>query len=184
MNQNSQRYHTIAITLHWVMALAFILMLASGLIMAEDDLDLAKATRFAMYQWHKSLGVILLLAFFLRLVLRFVFKPPALPASFAKLEALGAKAGHWALYALMIAMPLSGWAMVSASVYGLPTIVFGLFEWPHLPGIAANKDVYEAANKAHEIMGTVFIGLILLHVAAVVKHWVVDKENLLRRMWW
>ena len=181
MTISPARYSTVAITLHWLMALAFILMLASGLAMDSDGL-LPPALKFQMFQWHKSLGVCLLMLFFVRLGWRLLHEPPALPASIKGLEKLAAHAGHWGLYALMIAMPLTGWLMVSASVFGLPTIVFGLFEWPHIPGVAMNEAISGAANQAHGLLAWVFIALIAGHIAAVIKHAVIDKHNLLPRM--
>lgn len=175
------RYHRFAVALHWVMAIAFVLMLTSGLVMAE--LELPKSLKFQMYQWHKSLGVLLLLAFFLRLFVRLRTEVPLLPAAMKPLEQKAAKAGHYALYLFMIALPLTGWLIVSSSVYGLPTIVFGWFEWPHLPGVAANKEISEWAEEAHEIFAYIFMALIAGHVAAVIKHSWVDHENLLPRMW-
>ncbi|NBO19090.1 MAG: cytochrome b [Proteobacteria bacterium] len=175
------RYHRIAIILHWVMALCILLMLASGLAMTTQDL-LEKALRFSMYQWHKSLGVLLLWAVFLRLLIRLRFAPPPLPASMKPLEQKAAHAGHWALYALMLAMPLTGWMVVSSSVSGLPTLVFGWFTWPHLPGLAGSSEAHEFAEEAHEILAWVLMLAIAGHVAAVIKHYVVEKENLLPRM--
>lgn len=176
-----QRYNAVAVILHWVMAAAFLLMLAGGLSMTYLDLD--KSLVFQMYQWHKSLGVLLLAAFFLRLLWRLLHKPPALPGFMPRWEALAAKAGHIALYACMIAVPLSGWAMVSSSAYGVPTIVFGWFEWPHIPGIAYNETVNAAAKTAHWLLAWFFGLCIAGHIAAVVKHAVIDKHNLLPRMW-
>lgn len=172
------RYTAVAIALHWLMAVAFALMLASGLMM--DDLE--PALKFQVFQWHKSLGVTLLVLFFVRLGWRLLHKPPALPASVQGLEKLAAHAGHWGLYALMLAMPLTGWLMVSSSVFGLPTIVFGLFEWPHIPGVVMNEAVSGLSKEAHEILAWVFMALIAGHIAAVVKHLVIDKHNLLPRM--
>jgi cytochrome b561 len=177
----AQRYTAVAVILHWVMAAAFLLMLASGLCMTYLEID--KALKFNLYQWHKSLGVLLLAAFALRLGWRLSHKPPALPAFMPPLEALAAKAGHIALYACMIAVPLSGWVMVSSSVYGLPTIVFGWFEWPHIPRIAANESVNAAAKNAHWLLAWFFGLCIAGHIAAVVKHAAIDKHNLLPRMW-
>jgi cytochrome b561 len=177
----AQRYTAVAVILHWVMAAAFLLMLAGGLSMTYLDLD--KSLKFNLYQWHKSLGVLLLLTFFMRLGWRLLHKPPALPAFMPPLEALAAKAGHIALYVCMIAVPLSGWTMVSSSVYGLPTIVFGWFEWPHIPKIAGNEEVSAAAKNAHWLL-TWFFGLCIAgHISAVIKHAVIDKHNLLPRMW-
>lgn len=182
MEKRTQRYTAVAIALHWCMAAAFILMLLSGVAMTQEDL-IEKSLRFKMYQWHKSLGVFLLVAFFVRIGWRLYHYPPQLPDHFKKVEIGAAKAGHWALYACMILMPLSGWVMVSSSPYGLPTIVFNLFTWPHIPGIAGNEDVNGVAKLIHEVAAWGFAGLIALHVAAVAKHALFDRENLLRRMW-
>lgn len=179
--KNPARYPSAIIILHWVMALAIIAMLASGLLMT----DLADKTwQFQLYQWHKSLGVLVLLAVAARLGLRLLTKLPAVPDLFKPWEKLAAKAGHWALYALMVAMPLSGWAMVSASVYGLPTIVFGWFEWPHLPNLTGITGLNELAEDVHGALAWVLMALIALHIGAAIKHYWCDKTNLLRRLWW
>lgn len=174
------RYHASAITLHWVMALAFFLMLASGLAMVNAPLP--QALKFQMFQWHKSLGVLLLLAFFLRLAIRLWKPAPMLPDSMPAYEKKAAKLGHWAFYGWMLLLPLTGWLMVSSSPYGLPTIVFGWFEWPHVPGVAGNTALSEGVKELHEWLAISFMVLIALHISAVVKHAVKDGENLLPRM--
>ncbi len=176
------RYHSAAIILHWVMAVAFILMLGSGLVLEYAELQ--QQFKFQLFQWHKSLGVLLVIAVALRLAVRLWQKPPALPASFRHWEAVAAHLGHAGLYALMIVMPLSGWVMVSSSPYGMPTIVFGLFEWPHLPGLAANAAINGAAKTAHWLGAWAFLALLAAHIGAVAKHTVCERENLLTRMWW
>jgi cytochrome b561 len=180
MATDSKKYHTAVIALHWVMALCFGLMLLSGFTMAKEDL-LPKALRFNVYQWHKSLGVILLLAIGVRIALRIIFKPPSLPA-LPRWEITAAKIGHTGLYGLMILMPVTGWLTVSSSVYGLPTIVFGLFEWPHIPGVAANAGLSETAAETHEVLALFLCAMIAVHVLAVIKHYVMDKINLLPRI--
>jgi len=181
MNYHRQgRYNNVAIFLHWIMAAAFFLMLGSGL--STEYLPMGKSLKFNMIQWHKGLGVLLLMTFILRLGWRIFHRPPPLPSSIKGLEISAAKAGHVALYFCMIAVPLSGWVMVSSSVYGLPTIVFGWFQWPHIPLIAGNKAVNEISGDIHMIL-TWFFGLCIAgHIAAVVKHIVIDKENILLRM--
>ena len=176
------RYHSAAIILHWVMAVAFILMLTSGLTL--EYATLGQQLKFQLFQWHKSLGVLLIVAVMLRIAVRLVRTPPALPAHFKRWEQRAAWLGHLGLYAMMIIMPLSGWLMVSSSPYGLPTIVFGLFEWPHLPGVAASEAINDLAGVVHEIGAFAFLFLIATHIGAVVKHAMLDRENLLRRMWW
>lgn len=175
-----QRYHPLAIFLHWVMAISFLLMLASGLIMTNVELD--KSLIFRMYQWHKSLGVLLLCAFVLRLSVRLLVPHPPLPDTMKPFEKKAANIGHWGLYLWMLIVPLTGWIVVSSSSFGLPTIVFGWFEWPHIPGIAGNKVVEESAANAHQWLAYIFIALIGGHVAAVIKHAIFKHENLLPRM--
>ena len=191
MTVPATRYHGAAIILHWVMAVAFILMLASGLSLEYVDFephfetaDAAKQFKYQLFQWHKSLGVLLLIAVALRIAVRLWQKPPALPAAFKRWEAVAATLGHLGLYAAMIVMPLSGWLMVSSSPFGLPTMVFNLFEWPHFPGVAANESVNGAMKFIHWIGAWAFLALLAAHIGAVIKHYLFDHENLLRRMWW
>lgn len=174
------RYHLIAIILHWVMAIGFFTMIGMGLIMKHADID--KYLQFQMFQWHKSLGVLLLLALGLRLIIRNSVKRPALPQSIHWFEHGAAKLGHYALYFWMLILPLSGWIMVSASVIAIPTIVFGWFEWPHFPFITTDAVLEEWAKFIHRWLAYAFIGVIFIHISAVIKHWLFDKENLLPRM--
>lgn len=146
--------------------------------------DLSQNLKFQMYQWHKSGGVLLLLAFGVRLIWRILSVVPELPQSLIGLEKKAAKFGHFALYALMLLMPLSGWVMVSSSIYGLPTIVFGWFQWPHIPGLQGNELVETASRNIHFALAILFFLVIVTHILAVVKHAYIDKENLLTRIWW
>ena len=182
MTLPAERYSSFTIILHWIMGLAFLGMLASGLVMEYVDLD--RAIKFPLYQIHKSVGVLLLLAFILRVAARLFTTQPALPNHFPPLEAKLAKLGHFALYALMFAMPFSGWLIVSTSSSGFPTMVFNAFEWPHIPNIAGEKALHEAAETAHMVLAFTLIGVLVAHVGAVIKHALVEKTNLLTRMWW
>jgi cytochrome b561 len=178
-NGIKKRYDIIAITLHWVMAFCILLMLGSGL--SFDNIPMSQSFKFYLYQWHKSLGLLLLAAVFLRIGWRLFHKPPAEPSQISKRDQKLALLGHWALYAAMIAMPFAGWAMVSSSPYGLPTYIFGLFEWPHLP-VTGNDTIHTLAKQAHYYGGWGFIGLIAVHTGAVIKHYYFDHVNLLPRM--
>ena len=175
-----EKYPAISIALHWLIGLSIIGMLIFGLLL--DSFGADKALQFQLIQIHKSVGVLLLLAILLRIGMRLIFRAPPLPETLKPVERKAAHLGHWGLYALMLAMPLTGWLMVSASVYGLPTIVFGWFTWPHIPGIPQSKPIGDLAYEMHEIFGFILIGFIVLHLAAVVKHALIDKHNLLPRM--
>jgi cytochrome b561 len=176
------RYRVAVIALHWLMALGLLLMLGSGVAMANLE-TLPKAVKFDLFQWHKSLGVLLLLALLVRVGARWWFAAPAMPGHFKPLEVELARLGHRALYFFMLSLPLTGWLMVSSSVYGLPTIVFGWFEWPHLPAVEGNAIAHDFAAWAHTLLAIAFALTLLAHVGAVAKHASVDGTNLLRRMW-
>lgn len=182
MASSPSRYNSAAIILHWVMALAFFFMLGSGIVM--EYVEIEKSLKFNLFQWHKSAGLLLLAAFVIRIAIRFASRVPKLPENFVPWEKIAAKAGHWGLYALMVLMPLSGWIMVSSSVYGLPTIIFNMFEWPHIPGLEGNEEIHELSEEAHFYLAIIFGLLIIAHIGAVIKHAIFDKENLLTRMWW
>lgn len=187
--ESPERYNSVAIILHWVMAIAIFGMLASGFAMEYLGLD--RSIKFQMIQIHKSAGVLLLIAIFLRFSWRMATKIPALPGMMPKLEKLAAKGGHLALYICMFLMPISGWVMVSSSSYGLPTVVFDWFTWPHVHEVFSvfsfvegNEDLRKLYGSVHFYVALAFIVLILAHIGAVVKHYIFDHENLLHRMWW
>ncbi len=112
------------------MALGFLALIVIGLSMTH--LGFAPMTKFKLYQLHKSIGVTILLLALCRLGWRLTHRPPPLP-DMPPLQRFAAEAGHVLLYALMLALPLTGWALVSASPLNLPTVLYGVIPWPHLP---------------------------------------------------
>jgi cytochrome b561 len=178
------RYSAVAISLHWTIAAAILAQLASGLWMVRAiRLASSRALAFDAYQWHKSLGLTVLLLSLLRLCWRLANPPPALPATMTAIERTAARTMHGSFYLLTLGMPLVGWAMVSASPLGLPTMVFGLVEWPHIAGLAGLGGGVEATFKtAHRAMGYAFVGLLTLHLAAALKHHLIDRDDVLARM--
>ncbi|MEM6491190.1 MAG: cytochrome b/b6 domain-containing protein, partial [Pseudomonadota bacterium] len=128
-----RRYDRVAMALHWIIAVTIIAMLALAYRMVELPFGDEK---FQQYQLHKSLGVTVLVATALRLAWR-LLNPPPPPLASGGFERFAAQAGHWAFYGLMIGIPITGWLMVSASPWNLPTIVWGVVDLPHLPALAA-----------------------------------------------
>lgn len=179
----STRYTSVAIALHWLIALSIIGLLIMGLTMTQKGL-LPQQLQFQMFQWHKSLGLSVLALSLLRLVWRLLHKPPALPAHMPLWEKMAAKGTHFLFYVLMIVLPLSGWVLVSTSSWGLPTIWFGLFEWPHLPlAEIANKDgINHTASDAHEWLAYLLMGLLALHIGAALKHYFIDRDDVVSHM--
>jgi cytochrome b561 len=180
------RYSSGAILLHWLMALMIIGQIAAGIWMSDAiHAPSTKALAFKTYQLHKSIGLTVLLLSLLRLLWRAAHRPPALPAHMKNWERTLARLSHVGFYLLMLAVPLSGWAMVSASPLGLPTIYFGLFEWPHIGPLAAlaNKPSAEhLVKEMHEILAMGIVGLLVLHIVAALKHHFIDKDDVLARM--
>ena len=177
------RYGLVAIALHWAIAAAIIGLLALGTVMVR--MTPGSSLQFELYQLHKSLGITVLALSLLRLGWRLTHPVPPLPATLKPWEAKLARFTHAAFYVLMLALPFSGWMMVSASAWNLPTIIFGLFPLPHLPILSTlsdKKPVEEALKDVHEGMAIAVFALLLLHVAGAVKHHLFLKDDTLARM--
>ena len=180
---SEKRYGAVAMTLHWLIALIIIGMLILGKYMA--DLPDNDPSRFDLIQLHKSIGITILTLSVLRVLWRLVNKVPPLPAHMPAWERFAAHASHLLLYVLIIGIPLSGWAMVSASPLGIPTIWFGAVEIPHLPGLQGFADQHAAEHTfrdTHELLGDLMIALLLVHVGAALKHHFYDRDDVLVRM--
>lgn len=181
MRSENSSYHHISKLLHWLMAFCILGMIALGYFM--EDIRPA-SLRIDAYQFHKSLGITLLALTLLRIVWRLTHRPPALPSTMKPMERLAANISHIGFYVLMLAMPLSGWIMVSASGK-YPTIFFWLFNMPHLPmpeGVDL-KALRKLAYEIHEITTTwLALGLLGVHILAALKHHYIDRDTVLVRM--
>lgn len=177
------RYTHVAIALHWIIAALIICMLGLGFLME----DFPQEMKGAAYGLHKSTGLLILVLTLFRIVWRLMHKAPPLPADTKPAEALVAHGIVFGFYALMLALPMSGWALSSANPKGFPISFYGLFEWPFLPvlstlDIEAKKEIAHSIGEAHEVMAIIMIGLLVLHVAAALKHHFVLKDGVLTRM--
>jgi cytochrome b561 len=182
-NRGGDRYTVVAIILHWVMALGILALAAMGLLMVHAHLPLSR--KFYLYQLHKSIGITILLAAFLRLLWRLWHKPPELPLHMPRLEQLAAHGGHLVLYVFLFALPISGWALVSASVLSIPTHLYGVIPWPHLPVLSTlhNKAPVEAVLKlVHRYGAWTVLVVVAGHAAAALRHHFVKRDDVLSRM--
>jgi cytochrome b561 len=177
----SPRYGTVAIALHWLLALGIIGTFSVGFYMADLPFSV---TRVKLFNWHKWAGISILALSALRLLWRLSHRPPPLPP--AVLRAMpawqqGAHHGtHLAMYLLFFAVPLFGWAYSSAA--GLQIVWFGLLPLPDL--LPVDKEFGNLVLKPlHQASAFMLGGLVLLHVAAALKHQFVDRDGLLSRMW-
>jgi cytochrome b561/polyisoprenoid-binding protein YceI len=165
------RYSAAAIWLHWLLAAALAFQIALGFAMPRD------ASGFAAYQLHKSSGIAILLLTLARLAWRLAKRPPVPVES--GLAALAAKAVHAGFYAVLILGPLTGWLLVSTAPVKVPTVLFGVMPWPHLP---VPSGIHETSEQAHEWLSWLAIGLFLLHVAGALRHQFILRHRLLERM--
>lgn len=176
----TQRYTLPAIALHWLLALGLIGLLAFGWYMVGLPFS---PTKLKYYNWHKWAGVTLLLLSVLRLVWRLTHRPPALPSAMAaampRWQHLAHHGVHHLLYVLFFAVPLIGWAYSSAA--GFPIVWFGLWQLPDF--VPVNAALAEAIKPWHMISAYTLAALVVLHIAAALKHQLVDRDGLLRRMW-
>lgn len=166
-----ERYDALAVTLHWTMALGIFVLIGLGLAMKHAGLP--KARVIQLFQLHKSIGVVILLLAVARLAWRFVRPAPPLPDALPALERQAAHVGHAALYVFMLALPLTGWAVVSTAPLNIPTVLFGLAPWPHIWFLAElpNKaPAFAVAQALHKYGAYALIAVVAVHVGAALRH--------------
>lgn len=161
--------------LHWTTALFVVGLVAVGWIMVERE---PGRRTFELYALHKSTGLALLALVLVRLAWRVTQPRPALPAAMPRWERRLAGVVHGSIYAVLVAMPLSGWVLHSAS--GLPLRWFGL---ARVPAIAPRGDDLKLlAADVHYALAWLLALLVALHLAGVLKHRFIDRDDVLRGM--
>jgi cytochrome b561 len=160
--------------LHWLMAVCILSMLFIGVGMVSTI-----TTKYlTLVQIHKPLGIAILVLALIRLALRLYYGAPALPADLPAPMKLAAELSQYIFYALMIAMPLIGWAMLSAAEY--PVVLFGSV---HLPSILpVSPSLHTLLWHAHYYLAFAFFGLILMHVSAILFHKLVRNDGVFEAM--
>ena len=171
----AQRYSYTAITLHWLIALLLAFQIALGWALEGNN----SPELFARYQLHKSIGISILLLSLARLAVRlFASRPPASDGP-AWTRAL-ANIVHGLFYLVMILGPITGWLLVSTAKVQVPTLLYGIVPWPHLP---VGRAWHEPAEAIHGAMAWIAIGLFALHIAGALRHqWLLGKPELQRML--
>ena len=173
------RYSGTAIALHWILAAALVGIFCVGLYMTSLPFSVQ---RLKLYNWHKWAGVTILALSALRLLWRLARRPPALPAAVAagmpRWQHVAHHGTHHLMYALFFIVPLVGWAYSSAA--GFPIVWFGVLPLPSF--VPVNPELAAAIKPWHEITAYALAALVVLHVAAVAKHQLIDRDGLLWRM--
>lgn len=176
---SSGRFSTVAILLHWVLAVAIIVAFGVGLYVADLPLS---PTSIKLFNWHKWAGISILALSGIRLLWRLTHRPPALPATIAQAmpswQRWAYHATHGLMYVLFFVVPLVGWAYSSA--HGYPIVWFGVLPLPDF--VPVDKDLAEAIKPWHELSADVLMVLVAVHVAAALKHHWIDRDGLIDRM--
>jgi cytochrome b561 len=164
-------------TIHWLMAALVFVALPLGVW--ASLLPGGDGTRVQILFFHKSIGVTILGLVALRIVWRLIVGAPAYADPLGKLIKVASRAGHLALYALMIAMPVSGYMASTAG--GRAVGWFGLFELPRL--VAKDRSLAVAASWAHLAFAWTLAFVLAAHLGAVVWHAGIKRDSVLTRMW-
>ena len=161
--------------LHWAIALLVVQQIALGLTAAGWRLSPLKLDLFV---WHKSFGFVILLLVVLRLLWRLSNPTPALPAGMSGLERLAARASHTLFYVLLIAMPVNGWVINSAT--NVPFSIFWLIPLPSI--VAPSEALAGTAENGHFVMFSLLVLLVAAHAGAALRHHFVKRDRVLLRM--
>lgn len=172
----SARYSRGAIAFHWIIAL----LIAGNFAGAWLAEDLPKAEQMEMMGYHKAFGLLVLALTIARIAWRLTHQPPPLVETLKAWEAALAKVLHALMYFLMLAIPLAGWGLHSAFSKGQAVSAFGLAV-PALP-VGSDKPTVGMFHELHEVFATLMLVLFAVHVAAALKHHLVDKDGTMRRM--
>jgi cytochrome b561 len=174
MSPQPTSFAPLARLLHWLMALMIIAMLFIGAGMVTSVSE--------RHEWllhlHKPLGIAILLLVLVRLFVRFSTRQPRLPADLPAWQVLAAKASHVLLYALMVILPLLGWAMISAA--GDPVLLSATLQLPSI--LPANAKVFAWLRQAHGYLAYLLFLTVLLHLAAALFHGWVRRDGVLKSM--
>jgi len=169
------RYSPAAMLLHWLIAIAVI----TNWRLAEGAEHASKEAAREIMGTHMALGIIIFILAIARLAFRHIHTPPPLASHLKFWEVALAKVTHSLFYILLLGLPILGW--VAMSIYGGSISIFGLFDWPSLP-LAQNKDTAETIFEIHHTLGGIMVLLIFLHVLAVFKHTLLDRDGNIFRM--
>jgi cytochrome b561 len=173
----AMRYSTPAVVLHWLVALLILAGFPLGIYMVDLPLS---PDKLKLYSYHKWIGVTVFALVAVRLGWRLTHTPPPLPDGMAVWESRASAIVHGLLYVLMIAIPLSGWLMSSAK--GFQTVWFGVLPLPDL--LEKDRELGDLFAGVHKALNFTLLALVILHVAAALKHHFIERQPFLQRMGW
>jgi cytochrome b561 len=173
MSQPRTQFAILSRILHWLMAVALLAMLFIGVTMVAS-----LGNYHALVAIHRPLGILILILAAIRFVNRMCTTLPPFPPTMSKRERFMASSSEKLLYALMFALPLVGWGMLSAGHY--PIVMFGAVHLP--PILPANPTLYAILRQSHTILAYLLFVTFLAHLGAVLFHTLIVRDRLLDRM--
>jgi len=183
LKNTSNRYGGVAQTLHWLIVALIITQWVLAQLAEAAGHDKAAHPAAALHQLallarHKSVGLTIFALAIVRLVWRFVSPPPPMPNTMPRWQVMAAKLTHFAFYALLLLLPISGLVMSAASNY--PVSYFGWFTIPNI--VAPDEALKDIMKERHEMLFDILMVVAVVHVIAALKHHFVDRDGVLRRM--
>jgi cytochrome b561 len=159
--------------LHWTMAVLILAMLFIGIGMVASLSD---------YHWlisiHRPLGILILILVAIRLVNRLLNPAPPLPEGMPEWQRFAAHGSHIVLYALLFALPLVGWAMLSAARY--PIVLYGPLELP--PILPHDAALYAGLRTTHTVLAFLLFATFIAHFGAALMHALIYRDGVFQSM--
>ena len=179
--QTASRYPFSLRLIHWASVLLLLALVALGFWMTNrSSANLWDALTNTLYAWHKALGFTALLLVGLRLIVRSRTQPVRNPVSLPNVQRVLIKIVHSSLYALLIAVPLLGWAGVTA----FPALLtLGGYNLPAMPGVPVDQSLAKQLLSMHGTLAILLIVLALGHILAALKHLLIDKDGVFNKIW-
>lgn len=175
MTAGVTRYNLVARVLHWTTVLLVLAMVPAGISMTRIG---GGSLQNWLFDFHRSVGVVLMILTLVRLAYRLFNRPHPLPDELPPWQRMAAKATHVFIYGFLIVNPFVGWLATSA--YGAAISVFGLFTMPII--VAKDRELASQLFLVHEVLGIMFVTAVALHIGAALYHGFVRKDGILQRM--
>ena len=169
------QYAPPAVFLHWLMAALIIFTIGLGLYMVAIEKEPRSEWYFGL---HMSIGLTLAALLVLRVMWQLTHKPAALPAGVPRWQAQSSRLLHWALYAAMLVMPVTGFTGALYSKFGVTVFGQNLPHW-----VTPNHALSQQLHAVHSLVAWLLVATIALHILAGLKHLLLDRDGVFQRMW-
>lgn len=173
-------YNKGAAAFHWLTALLVLTQIYVGFVFADMERG---DGRTLWFDWHKTIGVTILLLSLARLGWRIAYTPPGLPLTLPMWERVASRINHAAFYIVLVGLPLTGWMYISTGKPALTsdtTSLIGGLAWPFIPGLP--RALHEKFEETHVLLVWLTLALLALHGAAALKHQFIDRGDVAGRM--